>query len=179
MQLFDNNRFLFALTLGLAIGIPTATPAQTFIAPDEIAGQTTPLPEENDVASSHLDSTKTTQKKRRAARKNRAKGTILLEKASFQQEEWLLKEGPSLRYFQEMGNAVTINPGNNLLIILMEEEVIVINPGEPFLETPPSLPEEIRRGIIMDFQIPKDNSFQNEKGKGPSVHIPPAEPDAD
>ena len=82
------------------------------------------MQEENDVASSHLDSIKTTKKKQRASRKNRAKHTILLEKTSSQQKEWLLKKGASLRYFKEMENVVTINPGNNLLIILIGEEVI-------------------------------------------------------
>ncbi|RKZ76193.1 MAG: hypothetical protein DRQ57_04735 [Gammaproteobacteria bacterium] len=170
MPLFDNNCFLFALTLGLAIGIPIATPAQPFITPDKIAGQTTPS--ENDVASSHLDNTKTTQEKQRASRKNREKDTILLEKANSQEEKWLLKNAGSLRYFKEMDNSITINPGNNVLIILMGEKVIVINPGEPLIETPLIENPKIR-GIIRYFKIPKDDN--------PGVHIPPGElsPDAD
>jgi len=65
-----------------------------------------------------------------------------------------------------------INPGNNVLIILMGEKVIVINPGEPLIETPFIENPQIR-GIIRDFKIPKDDN--------PGVHIPPGElsPDAD
>jgi len=157
MQIFDKNRFLFGFTLSWILGMPATAIAESHLPnSDEKKPIATQLPE---VVPCESDSPKRLRDCQRESRKNRdkLKNAILLERKNCQKSGLAITRR-DLRSIEGIKNVITIDPKNNWLIIQLGEEVIVINPGEPWLP-----PKKTFRG---------GNKPVNPTVYIPGVHIP-------